>query len=954
MVDEKPVMSTCTMPISDADPGVDLHRWHHDHDRAALERLMAASLDRAYSQARWTLGNAADAHDAVQEALLQIMHSAHRYDPARPFAPWLARHVHDACCRLRWRARRAWAREQAVAQPTASAPGESLDHETVRASVAALPERDRAAIELHYWAGLSQAETARELGVSENALAVRLHRARERLRGLLERRGIVTAPAGIVVILQPTTAWTAPPTLAASVHGLGQAATLPATTMPLGLAKGVAWTALHHPWWLAAGFAVLLGGGLGLGALLRPAATTPPPPRPLQAEMPPPPLPAAPGDGAWDGPARTVLRWLDPRAQARIAVDLTAFRQVQATTRPLSLFADPEAQPALTRLCTMLGAMGGGPWQRAQGAMLLAAAGSDGVAFSFSSAEWAHLAFALSDQKQAVLLPRLRQAGRELTATPAELCDPGWFVPGSRETSCFGLRNHVLLLGAAASIADRITPAAAGEVQPELPAAAWLRVDFAPLIAAYAAASPGRSDPAGVSLFLGPGWRSLAPQLTATVAAEDGQLTSTVRLSGAVPSSPLAIGLLVSDATGLVPRQAWPFPPDWALRLRPATPARLTAPPREALLWATVGIERASLARLANLRTELPELDRLLPELSGDICLIVEPGVPLPAVSLVLGLAGRSDQRLIGALCNGLGAAATPPPAGCRGAWQAFTTAGQVQVLLAEDRLVLSTSSDPGRFLVPATAASEAPLVVHADLPRLMSTYGPLLLARLRLPLPGQGQIDASVLPPPTVLARHLAPWHVTWTPTADGCLIREQGLPLASAIIATGALQLAGGSNPGKDADQNTVDSLLQLLQLHRRQIAAADQAAMLLASGSPFTAEELQLLRPLCDGRLPSLAEAAALGQRYPASGAAPEDAEPANLLLPMVKPLGDGRHVAVILSGIHSQGAFGRRGLLAWAMPLGDGWSLGVVDGTAGLFRGDPPAAEPPAPAAGDKLF
>jgi RNA polymerase sigma factor (sigma-70 family) len=55
----------------------------------------------------------------------------------------------------------------------------------VRAALVALKPRDRESVYLVLWDGLSHAEAAEVLGCSVNALAVRLHRARSRLRARL-------------------------------------------------------------------------------------------------------------------------------------------------------------------------------------------------------------------------------------------------------------------------------------------------------------------------------------------------------------------------------------------------------------------------------------------------------------------------------------------------------------------------------------------------------------------------------------------------------------------------------------------------------------------------------------------------------------------------------------------------------------------------------------------------
>lgn len=64
--------------------------------------------------------------------------------------------------------------------------GAEVDGDRVRAAIARLREADREVLALVLWERLSHSEVAELLGCSTNAVAVRLHRARARLRRLLE------------------------------------------------------------------------------------------------------------------------------------------------------------------------------------------------------------------------------------------------------------------------------------------------------------------------------------------------------------------------------------------------------------------------------------------------------------------------------------------------------------------------------------------------------------------------------------------------------------------------------------------------------------------------------------------------------------------------------------------------------------------------------------------------
>jgi RNA polymerase sigma-70 factor (ECF subfamily) len=73
--------------------------------------------------------------------------------------------------------------EEARIRPLPAGPG--AREEEVRDAIEHLPVRDREVLRLVMWDGLSHADAARVLGCSANAVAQRLHAARERLRRAL-------------------------------------------------------------------------------------------------------------------------------------------------------------------------------------------------------------------------------------------------------------------------------------------------------------------------------------------------------------------------------------------------------------------------------------------------------------------------------------------------------------------------------------------------------------------------------------------------------------------------------------------------------------------------------------------------------------------------------------------------------------------------------------------------
>lgn len=165
-------------------------------DRAFAE-VVRRHRDALYRIAVASLGNGEDALEAVQDTFVAAHSALRRFDGARPLRPWLAAIALNRCRDLarRRRVRRFLAfalpmedtvESLALDMPsaeTAAADREELDR-TVRA-IADLPAALREPLVLHTISGLSQAETARTLEISEKAVETRLRRARQQLRAAL-------------------------------------------------------------------------------------------------------------------------------------------------------------------------------------------------------------------------------------------------------------------------------------------------------------------------------------------------------------------------------------------------------------------------------------------------------------------------------------------------------------------------------------------------------------------------------------------------------------------------------------------------------------------------------------------------------------------------------------------------------------------------------------------------
>jgi len=128
------------------------------------------------------------AQDAAAETFLVAWRRFEQVpDDARPWLLGVARRV-LANERRSTKRGAALAQRVALTEVDTRSLGEAADEtDAVRQALGRLSERDREALTLVAWHGLSGARAARAAGCSRSAFAVRLHRARRRLAAELGR-----------------------------------------------------------------------------------------------------------------------------------------------------------------------------------------------------------------------------------------------------------------------------------------------------------------------------------------------------------------------------------------------------------------------------------------------------------------------------------------------------------------------------------------------------------------------------------------------------------------------------------------------------------------------------------------------------------------------------------------------------------------------------------------------
>ncbi|HET6663638.1 MAG TPA: RNA polymerase sigma factor [Acidimicrobiales bacterium] len=162
-----------------------------DGDSAAFEELVRATYADTYTLARRLTGNEEDASDVVQESYLRAYRGLKRFRGDAQFTTWLYRIT--ANCASTHMGRRSRRRTDALPDddlvvdvdperdPSARADA-SLLRDRLELALDDLPPKLRAVVLLRDVYDLPHEAIAAELGISESAAKVRLHRARRKLR----------------------------------------------------------------------------------------------------------------------------------------------------------------------------------------------------------------------------------------------------------------------------------------------------------------------------------------------------------------------------------------------------------------------------------------------------------------------------------------------------------------------------------------------------------------------------------------------------------------------------------------------------------------------------------------------------------------------------------------------------------------------------------------------------
>jgi RNA polymerase sigma-70 factor, ECF subfamily len=187
------------------DPDVRLMLEVRDDNAAAFEELVLRYQDRLMTILRHLLGREEQAEDLAQEVFLRVYRSRKNYEPSAKFATWFFTIANNVVLNaMRSRSRRhehtitshesgplgARPLDVLASAKSSQMPARLLDkaemRDVVRMALDSIPERQRLALLLCKFEGLSYADIAAALDLTPQAVKSLLSRARINLREILQ------------------------------------------------------------------------------------------------------------------------------------------------------------------------------------------------------------------------------------------------------------------------------------------------------------------------------------------------------------------------------------------------------------------------------------------------------------------------------------------------------------------------------------------------------------------------------------------------------------------------------------------------------------------------------------------------------------------------------------------------------------------------------------------------
>lgn len=183
------VLANAMTESESEDPDAALMPRIAEGDASAYRLLVDRHADRLLAFAERLVGDRATAEDVVQDSYLSVWRTAARWTPRAKVRTWLYRIVRNAALdRLRRRKPTVDPEAVTLIDPNAKSDRAVIDGDIAKAvgtALDALPERQRAAIVMVHYEGLSGTDASAALEISVEALESLLARGRRALRAAL-------------------------------------------------------------------------------------------------------------------------------------------------------------------------------------------------------------------------------------------------------------------------------------------------------------------------------------------------------------------------------------------------------------------------------------------------------------------------------------------------------------------------------------------------------------------------------------------------------------------------------------------------------------------------------------------------------------------------------------------------------------------------------------------------
>jgi RNA polymerase sigma-70 factor (ECF subfamily) len=153
-------------------------------DKSAYAGLVKGYTGRVFAICLGILGNAEDAEDVAQQALLKGLTDIEKLRDSEQFGAWIGQIAKNLCVDFIRRQKR---KQKGLLHRALAQRQDSGEYRELEAALVKLPQEHRLVLMLYYFDGRSAKNIAEALAISQQLVCTRLSRARKQLRELLQR-----------------------------------------------------------------------------------------------------------------------------------------------------------------------------------------------------------------------------------------------------------------------------------------------------------------------------------------------------------------------------------------------------------------------------------------------------------------------------------------------------------------------------------------------------------------------------------------------------------------------------------------------------------------------------------------------------------------------------------------------------------------------------------------------